>query len=117
MAINWIHTRLRRYLVNSGLEASMPAVQECCHMYNQCTAVSTTIPREPKIQVFQPPIQSMARRCVPTGAFSSMTMSAGRIAIIPSILEAHVNGGLWHGHACLRTPPFEYATESGPPDL
>src|SRR2546426_5668266 len=38
--ISCVQTRLRKYLVNSGLDESMPAVQAYREMYNQCTAAT-----------------------------------------------------------------------------
>src|SRR5438093_12707108 len=59
MTISCTQTRLRKYFVNSGLDASMPAVQAKRDVYHQCSAAHTTIDSKPQTHVFQPPIQSI----------------------------------------------------------
>src|SRR5947208_16304923 len=58
MTMSCTQTRLRKYVVNSGVDASLPPAQAKRDVYHQCSAVNTTIATERQTHVLQPPIES-----------------------------------------------------------
>src|SRR6266849_4447331 len=66
-------SRLRQYSANSGLDASMPADQANACMYSPSAMNRTENPRQARMQVRQPPHQSMALYLRPEAARCTAT--------------------------------------------
>src|SRR2546422_9807781 len=80
--ISSVQNRVLKYRANSGLAASMPAVQAYHEVYHQCSAVNSTTAREPHKQDFQPPIQSAGPYRSFAGALACTRTEDG-VAIVP----------------------------------
>src|SRR6266852_6404916 len=66
-------SRLRQYSANSALDASMPAYQANACMYSPSATNSTENPRQARMQVRQPPHQSMGPYLLPEVARCTAT--------------------------------------------
>src|SRR5216683_4054156 len=82
-------SRLRQYSANSGLDASMPADQANACMYSPSAMNRTENPRQARMQVRQPPHQSIApylrpeaARCTATDVLAILYFSFRSAALV-----------------------------------